>query len=66
MINIKVVTPVNLIALNEENKILLIKRVNEDADFGGYWSIPGGGIESKETFEEALVREVKEELILKL
>lgn len=32
----------------------------------GYWAPPGGGIESGETFEEAVVREVKEETNMKV
>ena len=32
----------------------------------GYWSFPGGGIESAETYEEAIVREVKEETNMKV
>ena len=41
------------------NSILLIKRgVNP---FKGYWALPGGKVETGETVEEAVVREVKEE-----
>lgn len=32
----------------------------------GYWAPPGGGIESGETFEEAVIREVKEETNMKV
>jgi ADP-ribose pyrophosphatase YjhB (NUDIX family) len=32
----------------------------------GYWAVPGGGIEEGETYEEALVREVKEESNMKV
>lgn len=31
-----------------------------------YWSLPGGGIEPGETYEEAVVREVKEETNMKV
>lgn len=31
-------------------------------DFRGYWEFPGGKIESGESSQEALVREIKEEL----
>ncbi|MCX6715569.1 MAG: NUDIX domain-containing protein [Candidatus Taylorbacteria bacterium] len=32
----------------------------------GYWTPPGGGIESGETYEEAVVREVREETNMKV
>lgn len=32
----------------------------------GYWAPPGGGIESGESFEEAVIREVKEETNMKV
>lgn len=57
----KIATPVNLIIINKE-KILLIKRAENEDSHKGKWSIPGGGIEFNETKEEALRREIKEEL----
>lgn len=41
------------------NKILLVKRGTPV--FRGYWALPGGKVEPKETVEEAVFREVKEE-----
>jgi 8-oxo-dGTP diphosphatase len=41
------------------NKILLIKR--RTVPFSGYWAVPGGRVESGETVEQTIVREVKEE-----
>lgn len=40
------------------SKVLLIHRIDGDAE---YWTFPGGGIETNETAEEAIKREVKEE-----
>lgn len=42
-----------------QNKILLIKR--RTVPFRGYWALPGGRVESGETVEQTIVREVKEE-----
>jgi len=42
-----------------DNKILLVKRGTPV--FRGYWALPGGKVEPKETVEEAVIREVKEE-----
>ena len=41
------------------DKILLIKRAT--VPFKGYWALPGGRVESGETVEQTIVREVKEE-----
>jgi ADP-ribose pyrophosphatase YjhB (NUDIX family) len=42
----------------EDGRILLL---NQDADAGRSWSLPGGKLEDGETLAEALVREMKEE-----
>ncbi|MBD3223698.1 MAG: NUDIX domain-containing protein [Caldithrix sp.] len=41
------------------DKILLINRIKSS---GSYWVIPGGGVESGETHEQAIKRECLEEL----
>lgn len=45
----------------KDNKVLLLRRVRPGHD---YFVFPGGGVEEGETLEEALKREVKEELTL--
>lgn len=42
------------------NKIILIKR--KGRTFHGFWALPGGLLEEGETVEEALIREMKEEI----
>jgi ADP-ribose pyrophosphatase YjhB (NUDIX family) len=43
----------------QKNKILLIKRLTPP--FAGYWALPGGRSEPKETADQTIIREVKEE-----
>lgn len=51
------------IILNSKNQILITQRAL-DSHYGGYWEFPGGKIEEREREEQALVRELKEELNL--
>ncbi len=46
---------------DSENRILLSKR-HPDSHQGGLWEFPGGKIETGESVEQALVRELQEEL----
>jgi 8-oxo-dGTP diphosphatase len=56
-----------IILENDEGKFLLYLRDNNpDIPFPNHWDLIGGHIEEGETPEEALVREVKEELDLDL
>lgn len=50
-------TEVVLAILSKEGKVLAVSRKNNKNDFG----LPGGKVESGETVQEALVREVLEE-----
>jgi 8-oxo-dGTP diphosphatase len=43
----------------DDNRVLLVERGREP--LAGYWSLPGGAVETGERLEEALVREVFEE-----
>ena len=45
----------------KEGKVLLVKRSLEDKIRAGEWELPGGKVEPKEGFREALIRETKEE-----
>ncbi|WP_049613603.1 nucleotide triphosphate diphosphatase NUDT15 [Yersinia pekkanenii] len=53
-----VVVGVGVIIVNSQGEVLLGKRCGQHAP---YWSIPGGHMESGESFEHAAIREVFEE-----
>ena len=48
--------------IKDDDKIFITRR--GDGDFVDMWEFPGGKIESRESQEEALIREIKEELEL--
>ncbi|QOI40490.1 NUDIX hydrolase (plasmid) [Leptospira interrogans serovar Bataviae] len=48
---------------NSQNEVLLIQQKKKDSY---YWLLPGGGIEFGESAEDALKRELKEELSLEM
>jgi 8-oxo-dGTP diphosphatase len=49
------------ILFNEENKILLLKRSENDQWMAGKFALVGGGCEEHEIPEETMIREIKEE-----
>lgn len=48
---------------NEDGKILIVQR-NLKKSQGGLWEFPGGKIEAGESREAAIIREIKEELVI--
>ena len=53
------------IICDEENQVLVSLR-NSQQDQGGLWEFPGGKVELNESFEEALSRELAEEVGIKV
>ena len=49
---------------NEKGDILILKRSIHSRSNPGLWELPGGKVESGEDFDQALVREIKEETSL--
>jgi len=48
------------------NQVLLEKRKENEDNYAGMWTFPGGHLEKGEKPEKALVREMKEELNVKV
>lgn len=61
----KTLVVVSAVIVNDKNEFLLTKRVDDD-DFNDKWQFPGGGLEFSEDPEQALKREIKEELSVDL
>ena len=57
--NLKIV--VSIAIINNYDQVLIAKRPN-NKHLAGFWEFPGGKVEKDETPENALIREVKEEL----
>ncbi|MCP4455638.1 MAG: NUDIX domain-containing protein, partial [Planctomycetes bacterium] len=53
-------TAVCVLILNPENELLVAIRAHEPAQ--GMWDLPGGFVDSGETAEQAIRREIQEEL----
>ena len=54
-----------LALLNEKNEVLISLRKNKK-EYDGYWEYPGGKVEEDETLEQAVIREIKEEINLEI
>ena len=57
--------PIDVVAaiIKKENAYLIVQR-NKDKYLGLKWEFPGGKVEPTETFQEALSREIHEELTI--
>ena len=51
--------------IKKDNKYLIAQR-NRNKHFAFYWEFPGGKVDNGETFENALKREIKEELSINI
>jgi mutator protein MutT len=58
-------TEVSAALIFRDDKLLIAQR-HADAHLGGLWEFPGGKREAGETFEACLVREIHEELGVKI
>jgi mutator protein MutT len=59
---LKVKRFVGIILVNAENKVLLQLRSKDNHLYPDCWTLPGGKVEEGESLEQAIVREVREEL----
>lgn len=62
----KIFFPAVMLVFYKGDKYLLTHRIDDNPQFNKVWQIPGGGWEFDETLEEALEREIYEELGIKV
>jgi 8-oxo-dGTP diphosphatase len=60
-----VIEVVAALIFDQDNRILITQRP-KNSHLGGYWEFPGGRIEKGEQPQEALVREIQEEVNLEI
>ena len=53
-------------AVIKKDNLFLIANRSFEENSSGLWEFPGGKVEEKETFVSALIREIEEELALKI
>lgn len=57
---------VSILLIASNNKFLLLKRSPSDHNFANHWGLPGGGVEAGESPNDAVIREVSEEMGLSI
>jgi len=49
------------IAVLQDSRLLVVRRVADDDFLAGEWELPGGGVDPGETIEQGAIRELQEE-----
>lgn len=57
---------VRALLIDENKKMLILKRSTDSKTNPGKWELPGGKVDQGESFDQALIREVYEETQLKI
>ena len=60
--NLPLRSGVGIVVLNKKNQIFIAKRIDNPKN---YWQMPQGGVDEKEDFYEAAIRELEEETSIK-
>lgn len=61
MVKFSIVVP-----FDEQRNVWLTERINPEKTFANYFTVPGGKLEEEESYEDAAIRESKEEANLKI